>query len=361
MRTPLYQLPERVVPERTGDGHHGLWYDKFCNVWSREWQLKTAGNDENPKLTWIKSVAGRVGSDQALSEFTQRMFDLVTKRGGAAVVATAQSRFVTGLGRSHPVENGFAWHPTLGVPYLPGSSLKGLTRAWAQSKYSKDEVDQLLGKPGHTSGVAFLDAVPIRSVELEPDVLTPHYANWSENDLPGDWRSPTPVPFLVAARGLSMLVGMVPLTKSHGEQVEMAWKWLTSALEEFGAGAKTALGYGEFRAERDHSFLQNLEKKRREREAMATPEGRWRHRLRGRSEDELLEAVLDHLIKTPLPDPEERRAFAKVILEKGMVSAWRKGVPHDPQRTRAQSKKKLKERAKAVQAAVEELDAEPPS
>jgi CRISPR-associated protein Cmr6 len=30
------------------------------------------------------------------------------------------------------VENGFLWHPTLGVPYLPGAAVKGLVRAYVE-------------------------------------------------------------------------------------------------------------------------------------------------------------------------------------------------------------------------------------
>ena len=35
---------------------------------------------------------------------------------------------VTGMGNPHPLESGFTWHPTLGMPYLPGSAV-GLVRA----------------------------------------------------------------------------------------------------------------------------------------------------------------------------------------------------------------------------------------
>ncbi|MBK9095192.1 MAG: hypothetical protein IPM84_21030 [Anaerolineae bacterium] len=38
-------------------------------------------------------------------------------------------RLVTGLGRKGPLEVGFTFH-RYGFPILPGSSLKGLARAW---------------------------------------------------------------------------------------------------------------------------------------------------------------------------------------------------------------------------------------
>lgn len=359
MARPLYRCP--VVPEFKG-GHPGLWYDKFCDKWSDDWHLKTVGDNDSPKLSWINTLIARVNADKGssgklLADYARRLFDLVAGRGGASMVATSQSRFVTGLGRSHPVENGFAWHPTLGAPYLPGSSLKGLTRAWALSEHSRDEVDRILGVPGRTGSVAFLDAVPVKPVTLEADVLTPHYANWDQERLPGDWRSPVPVPFLVTAPGLSMLFGIIPISRSGRDDVATAREWLVSALDEYGAGAKTALGYGQFRVDPKHQFLEVLEQERLRREAMATPEGRWRLKLKGLTEDELLEAVLDNLIKTPLDDP-EKRAFVRVVLETGMVTAWRKGKPTNP-RTGAGAKK-LKEYAKKVRQAAQELGVEIP-
>ena len=84
---------------------------------------------------------------------------------------------MTGLGRSHPVENGFAWHPTLGMPYLPGSSVKGMVRAWAEQETdprpASEELDRLLGKQNSAGSVCFLDALPIKPVKLEADVMTP--------------------------------------------------------------------------------------------------------------------------------------------------------------------------------------------
>ncbi len=38
-------------------------------------------------------------------------------------------RLVIGMGYSSPVENGFLFHHTYGIPYIPGEALKGLTRS----------------------------------------------------------------------------------------------------------------------------------------------------------------------------------------------------------------------------------------
>ena len=249
MTLPLYDQTMHDTARRNPRGHAGLWYDKFCNTWNQDgnaWRM-TAGHDgHNPKLTWINTVTGqRVGEAQRLDEYASRMTQLVESRGGRWAALTTESRFITGLGRSHPVENGFAWHPTLGVPYLPGSSIKGMTRAWAVAEGEPCELVKLLfGEQDHGGGINFLDAVPIEPVQLEADVMTPHYAGWSEDDPPGDWRSPTPIPFLSAAAQCTFLFAILPGKDTDASHMNRAWCFIGDALAWAGAGAKTAVGYG---------------------------------------------------------------------------------------------------------------------
>ena len=212
---PLYKTDRQHQPRLARAGHAGLWFDKFCNRWTIQgsvWGMSSVDKDaENPKLGWIKKIADHpVGAQDVLAESTARLVQLVRRRGGRCGVFTTQSRFVTGLGRSHPVENGFAWHPTLGTPYLPGSSIKGLVHAWAQTETDRKIIPHLFGKQEQVGHVCFLDAVPVKPVTLETDIMTPHYGGWSPDDPPGDWRSPTPIPFLVTAAHTPFLFGIVP-------------------------------------------------------------------------------------------------------------------------------------------------------
>jgi CRISPR-associated protein Cmr6 len=46
--------------------------------------------------------------------------------------ATLTSPLVTGIGREHPTENGFAFLDPYGLPYLPGSAVKGILRRGAE-------------------------------------------------------------------------------------------------------------------------------------------------------------------------------------------------------------------------------------
>ena len=132
------------------------------------------------------------------------------------------SRFVTGLGREHPVENGFTWHHTLGTPYLPGSSVKGVLRNWVAhwvDASDKSLVANLFGPEGKATeksagDLIFFDALPTSPVSLENEVMTPHYSEYyrdnGDSKPPADWYSPIPIPFLTVAEGQGFIFGIAP-------------------------------------------------------------------------------------------------------------------------------------------------------
>ena len=62
----------------------------------------------------------------------------------------------------------------------------------------------------------------------------------------GDWRSPTPIPFLTVAQGAALLFGVVPRRALAASDLDTVSAWLRDALEWAGGGAKTAVGYGRF-------------------------------------------------------------------------------------------------------------------
>ena len=368
MTLPLYREAIEQQPARATDGHAGLWFDKFCDQWRVEqsrWTLKSGkGYDRsNPKLDWINTLtSAAVGARRQIEESALRLMRLVESHAGRWDVFATESRFVTGLGRSHPVENGFAWHPTLGTPYLPGSSVKGLVRDWARAEGAeKEELQRLLGDPGKAGSICLLDAVPTKPVQLEADVMTPHYAGWTAEDPPGDWRSPTPIPFLASAVGSPFLFGIVPCGPLAAGDMEVGATWLREALAWAGAGAKTAVGYGRFRrdeaetagwTERLRLEDQRRRDERERQEAMRSPEGRWRLELRGLSEDAILDMVRIHLEKRPVEDARERAAFARAVVSTGLVEGWRRGAKHDPQTSIG--KKKLRERVRLLDSALQE-------
>lgn len=273
MVRPLYRI-EGVSPTLGRDGHAGLWYDKFCDTWrsGESWSMKGSDGSRNPKLDWIRAVAGGIGGD-AIEEQAMRIARMVAGCEGSFRVFASSSRFVAGLGRSHPVENGFAWHHTLGTPYLPGSSAKGMVRAWARAEDVTEgnvsKLDRLLGSRDRAGSVSILDAIPVGQVTLEADVMTSHYANWTLDDPPGDWNPPTPIPFLTLAAESRMLFGVVPCRGATTEDAGIVMDWIARALSWQGAGAKTAVGYGRFEPDdaATLSLKQRLEQAKRAQEA----------------------------------------------------------------------------------------------
>lgn len=242
-------------------GNAGLWYDKFCDCWLPNFEGLAAPTTDDPaggKLRWIREMTGRpVGERRLLQEHHERVRGLAGARGSGVYAVTA-GRFVSGLGRSHPVENGFAWHHALGTPYLPGSSIKGAVRTWAAiwAEANGSDIERIFGprgdRPTPSSGsVVFLDALPVEPVTLEADVMTPHYGPWYQSgETPGDWYSPVPIPFLAVAPGQTFRAALLP--RRPGEAADrhdcaQAVGWLREALDVIGAGAKTNVGYGRFR------------------------------------------------------------------------------------------------------------------
>lgn len=273
---PLY-LNDFVPGFRPPNSHTGLWYEKFCNVWSQQDGVWTLGTD---KSRWIEGVIGETGDQAGIRELVERMKSMVLRGSGMLLYTKTEGRFVTGLGRSHPVENGFAWHPTLGTAYLPGSSVKGLVRSWAErweEAVDEKDVHRIFGyqdsSTASVGSVIFYDAIPLAPIQLEADVMTPHYGPYyQDGKAPVDWHAPVPIPFLTVAANQPFLFSLAPRRLGkHEEDVETVMDWLQKALEWIGAGAKTAVGYGRFVVDKkkQNEWKQALEDQKREQERQA--------------------------------------------------------------------------------------------
>lgn len=261
MISPLY-LNHNSPHALTNHAHAGLWFERFFNRYNTEWGLES-----NSKLDWINTVAKYHLIEQThLDKVTARQIALVRQLNGKSHRYNTEWNFVTGLGNPHPVENGFSWHPTLGVPYLAGSAVKGLVRAWVErnddalspndlhdrlkSWFGTAQKDDVAEQAG---GFIFFDALPDKPPTLVCDIMTPHMGKWySEGDrgdvnnskaIPADWHEPVPIPFL-AVKKARLIFGIAPRRPELSTQLDLVFNALTQALEWLGAGAKTSTGYG---------------------------------------------------------------------------------------------------------------------
>src|SRR5690606_12353334 len=170
------------------------------------------------------------------------------------LLATSLAPVICGMGERTPGENGLTLHPVYGVPYLPGTSLKGILRAWVLSQnWGKDWQEggvrfrSLFGQGGHQgeAGVVdILDALPVPKDKLfTVDVLTPHFADYYHGKSgPLGWQGPNPVRFLVASQGVHYRL----VLEGASEWLDKAAEWLALSLSERGVGAKSRAGYGRF-------------------------------------------------------------------------------------------------------------------
>jgi CRISPR-associated protein Cmr6 len=241
----------------------GLVYNKFFDVWPKTFLDADFSIDKEKKLTDMKTnwVGEFNFAVDGAKELIHRQQEMVARLGGQSSIFKLTSPFVTGMGLAHPVENGFAWHHTLGAPYLAGSSIKGLTRAWAtywaDDGGAGDEITKLFGpdKPedGGAGDLIFFDCLPVSAVKLMPEIITPHLGDWRiidpKNGLashaPADWINPVPIPFLTVARGAEFQF-CIASRSANSSNVEKGFGWMTDALCELGAGAKTGTGFGRF-------------------------------------------------------------------------------------------------------------------
>ncbi len=137
---PLYQTKEHTFPPLE-QANRGLRFEKFFDVYSIDWRV-----DDN-KTEFLKDITnGLCGNKKQLERATLQQMSLSQSQQGNGKVYQLDGHFVTGMGNSHPVENGFLWHYTLGVPYLSGSQVKGLVRSLIEQYYQADDKDNLLIK-----------------------------------------------------------------------------------------------------------------------------------------------------------------------------------------------------------------------
>lgn len=275
MPVPFYRSPEGQHPRTLPNDSKpnlGLWFNRFYNSFAPEdWSV----NDEG-KRDWINTVSAARGDPKVLEAAAARLENLAKGLGAQCKDFKTEWHLATGLGLNHPVENGFTWHHTLGVPYLPASGVKGMLRGWVEAwmEHADDasrnahiarwfgavdgELDQ---KANHIGNLIFFDAIPSTAVALKCDIMTPHMGKWYEKgedmtagdyaeSLPADWHSPVPVPFLVVSNATFRFViaprlsGNVEKDTQAKADAKEAMIQLGHALQWMGAGAKTAAGYG---------------------------------------------------------------------------------------------------------------------
>ncbi len=111
--------------ESAPPGHR---YRLYLMYWSQNWDPP-----KEAKLEVLQEIVSFPESArQQLESLLSRQEALASKLGALTFKTFSSAPFTTGLGIEHPTENGFAFLDPYGLPYLPGSSVKGVLRRAAE-------------------------------------------------------------------------------------------------------------------------------------------------------------------------------------------------------------------------------------
>ncbi|GIU76982.1 MAG: hypothetical protein KatS3mg005_0220 [Bryobacteraceae bacterium] len=263
-------------------------------------------NDHGSRQAWSRVCSLTREDKERMQALDRRMRALARPIPAAQLwicEAEAISPFTTGLGNEHPQENGFSFLNPYGLPYLPGSGVKGVVREaarqlsegqWEDSRgWDKEPagsftvrvdgeekeigltaLDVLFGRETpegeseHFRGVlSFWDVIPqIPGDQLRVEVMTPHQSHYyqqkkerksGDSTSPHDSGQPNPILFLTVPPGAKfqfIVTCDVPRLKriAPGLAEGDRWKKLLDgafghAFDWLGFGAKTAVGYGAMR------------------------------------------------------------------------------------------------------------------
>ena len=220
--------------------HHGLWLDKYMS------NHKTGSGQE------LVAQTAKIQVPEAYRSFYDR-WKAALAQNAAIVTKTAsvRGRLSIGLGGESVLETAITLHRTYGVPYIPGSALKGLAASYARNKLDpatwgihSNAYTTMFGSTDSAGYLTFFDALYVpgtghENKPLWPDVITVHHPAYYQGDAaPADWDSPTPISFLSATGDYLLAIGGDP------DWIDKAFGILAFALAEEGIGAKTSSGYG---------------------------------------------------------------------------------------------------------------------
>ncbi len=283
-----------------------LLLDRYAPFTEEKGTLKTSGTVLKRFFKKAPSLGGN--AVEAYSHYLSEYLRLLHGRAKVVKVLKTRSRLIVGLGDESVYETSIRLLRNYGMPYIPGSALKGIARhrgieAIAEAnpggsvyktmkriddalasgegieklstqlnpaevggiEVSVETLADLFGSVGREGCAVFFDAVVSPTTKpkepdeigglflqnrldsiLDFDIVNPHYSDYyQESGHPAEWDEPTPIIFLTVRKNVPFVFA-VGTSKVCDSGAEIAWALLREALQKNGVGAKTALGYGRF-------------------------------------------------------------------------------------------------------------------
>ncbi|GAB6091557.1 type III-B CRISPR module RAMP protein Cmr6 [Spirochaeta dissipatitropha] len=246
----------------------GLYYDKL----TRDIPEKNNKAALLKKYTGVlASVSDNVCYRYAYKNWMNIQRKLESEGKVRCIEITSMSRVLLGTGNSSVLENGIQLNTPWGVPYISGTTLKGLVSsymskyggdAWKRNKNGQKSEAQVELFGGEKDGISFSGSIGFTDAWLVPDgtewfdqdIITVHYPKYySGKGWPTGMEDPVPVPILALKPGLHFSLSL------YGNSVvlEQILEVMRDALKGEGIGGKTAVGYGRFAIEKNSEEKKN--------------------------------------------------------------------------------------------------------
>lgn len=232
-------------------------------------------SDTKNKGPWLQGLVKGGHIDAALTQSAyNRWYTMMSAMKATLFNASLDWRMVIGLGGESVLETDITLHHLYGIPFIPASALKGLTRAYVTGEvegYKSDktendnrEVKRIFGSQEQAGTVLFFDAMPLNGItNFVLDIMNPHYPEYyAGNKPPTNDQNPVPITFLTVTN-TTFTFALAPRDASkeqHVKDVEQVKIWIQEALQKYGVGGKTSAGYGYFKKEISSAEPPQLEK-----------------------------------------------------------------------------------------------------
>jgi CRISPR-associated protein Cmr6 len=227
-----------------------------------------------PKDSWLQELSNQPHLDNTLAAHVYKRWQtMLTEMQAEIITLELNWRMVIGLGSPNVTETALTLHRIYGIPFIPGSAIKGLVRSYVtgeieghqSSKIDDDDVvvQRIFGSksPQQAGTIIFFDAMPTNGqFTFACDIMTPHYTDYYSGipeALPTNDQSPIPIAFLtvektsfsfaIAPRKLSLEAqDSTAEPTQQRDDMQQVKAWLQEALDKYGIGGKTSAGYGYF-------------------------------------------------------------------------------------------------------------------
>ena len=282
-RKPIYNLPftteEILVAFNPSEKceNLGLLLDKY---------IPKSVFEKAGKAPWLMEIfKPQIGNETQNNHinavFAKNVYDrwyrMMRSLGVEPLDLSIDWRMIVGLGGETVLETDITLHHLYGFPIIPGSALKGLTRAYVCGEYEKfyiggnqhgeplraskkleedhPDILRIFGTQKEAGTVCFFDAMPLNGqAQFVLDIMNPHYPKYYNSlqsnkiTAPSNDQQPNPVVFL-AVENTRFTFALAPRAPKDKSDVDLVKKWLQEALQKYGIGGKTSAGYGYFKVE----------------------------------------------------------------------------------------------------------------